>query len=41
VKQADKIIFLEQGKIIEEWTHNELVKVWGKYKRMLDLQSGF
>ncbi|AHB41843.1 Lipid A export ATP-binding/permease protein MsbA [candidate division SR1 bacterium RAAC1_SR1_1] len=41
VKQADRIIFLEQGKIIEEGTHNELVKLGGKYKRMLDLQSGF
>jgi ABC-type multidrug transport system fused ATPase/permease subunit len=41
VKQADKIIFLEQGKIIEEGTHHELVKLNGKYKKMLDLQSGF
>ncbi len=41
VKQADRILLLEQGKIIEEWTHTQLVKLNGKYKKMLDLQSGF
>lgn len=41
VKQADRILLLEQGKILEEWTHKELVKMNGKYKRMLDLQSWF
>jgi ATP-binding cassette, subfamily B, bacterial len=41
VKQADRILLFEQGKILEEGTHDELVKVWWKYKKMLDLQSGF
>ena len=41
VKQADRILLFEQGKILEEWTHNELVKLNGKYKKMLDLQSWF
>lgn len=41
VKQADRILLLEKWKIIEDWTHNELVKLNGKYKKMLDLQSGF
>jgi len=41
VKQADRILLFEQGKILEEWTHDELVKLNGKYKKMLDLQSGF
>jgi len=45
VKQADKIYYLEASdhgaQIIEEWTHNELVKKNGKYKKMLDLQSWF
>jgi ABC-type multidrug transport system fused ATPase/permease subunit len=41
VKQADRILLIEEGKIIEEGTHSELVKLKGKYKRMLDLQSGF
>jgi len=41
VKQADRILLFEQGKILEEGTHDELVKLWWKYKKMLDLQSGF
>jgi len=41
VKQADRILLFEQWKILEEWTHDELVKLWWKYKKMLDLQSGF
>jgi ABC-type multidrug transport system fused ATPase/permease subunit len=39
VKTADRILFLEQGKILEEGTHDQLVKLNGKYKKMLDLQS--
>ena len=41
VKNADQIFFLEKWKIVEEWTHKELVKLNWKYKKMLDLQSGF
>nr|MDD3720603.1 ABC transporter ATP-binding protein [Candidatus Gracilibacteria bacterium] len=41
VKHADRIIYIEDGKIIEDGTHSELVKLNGKYKKMLDLQSGF
>jgi ABC-type multidrug transport system fused ATPase/permease subunit len=41
VKQADKILLFENGKIVEKGTHTELVRLKGKYKRMLDLQSGF
>lgn len=41
VKYADRIIYIEDWKIIEDWTHSELVKLNGKYKKMLDLQSGF
>jgi len=39
VKQADRILLLEQGKILEDGTHEQLVKKNGKYKKMLDLQS--
>jgi ABC-type multidrug transport system fused ATPase/permease subunit len=28
-------------KVIESGSHHELIKLDGKYKRMLDLQSGF
>ncbi len=41
VKNADRIIYIENWKIIEDWTHSELVKFGWKYKKMLDLQSGF
>ena len=41
VKNADKIFFLEKWKIIEEWSHKELIKLNWKYKKMLDLQSWF
>lgn len=41
VKHADRIIYIENWIIIEDWTHGELVKLGWKYKKMLDLQSGF
>lgn len=40
VKEADDIIVLEQGKIIERGTHKSLIKHKGKYAKMLELQSG-
>lgn len=41
VKHADRILVLENGKIIEDGIHDELVKKDGKYAKMLELQSGF
>lgn len=41
VKQADDILVIEDGKIIERWNHAFLIKQNGHYKKMLDLQSGF
>jgi ABC-type multidrug transport system fused ATPase/permease subunit len=41
VKEADSILLFENWEILESWTHRELIKINGKYKRMLDLQSGF
>lgn len=41
VKNADNIIVIQSGKIIEQWTHDSLVKKKWFYKQMLDLQSGF
>ena len=41
VKKADRILLLDQGKVVEEGTHDQLVALDGKYKKMLDLQSGF
>jgi len=41
VKQADDIILLDQGKVVERGTHDELVKKCGQYAKMLELQSWF
>lgn len=41
VKSADRILLIENWKIVEDGTHSELVHLKWKYKRMLDLQAGF
>lgn len=41
VKNADDIIVIESGKIIERGTHTTLTRKKWFYKQMLDLQSGF
>ena len=38
VQNADKIILLENGKLIEEGAHTELLSFNGKYKLLFDLQ---
>ncbi|UTC63105.1 ABC transporter ATP-binding protein [Treponema sp. OMZ 787] len=40
-KFCGRIILLEHGKIIEEGTHNELMKQNKTYKRMYDIQSKY
>jgi len=40
VKEADDIIVLEEGKIIERGNHKTLIKHKGKYAKMLELQGG-
>jgi ABC-type multidrug transport system fused ATPase/permease subunit len=39
IAQADLIVVLEQGRIVEMGTHEELVAKGGAYKRMKDLQT--
>lgn len=39
VRKADQIIVMEQGKIIEYGSHEELVKYDGLYKEMFDAQA--
>ena len=39
VKAADSIIVLEEGKIAEMGTHDELINKNGIYKKLVDLQS--
>ncbi|NLB49376.1 MAG: ABC transporter ATP-binding protein, partial [Erysipelotrichia bacterium] len=37
--EADRIIVLEEGKIVQEGKHDELVKQSGLYKRIYDIQT--
>ncbi|XP_055846900.1 multidrug resistance protein homolog 65-like [Episyrphus balteatus] len=42
IKSADRIFFLDQGKVVEEGSHNDLMKMKGMYYRMVhagDLQT--
>ena len=39
VKSCDKIFMLEGGRLIEEGTHEELIKVDGSYAQMYKKQA--
>lgn len=39
VKNADKIIVLKEGEIIQQGTHNELLKIAGHYRELTEKQS--
>lgn len=39
VKNADKILMLEHGKIIEQGTHRELIEMEGKYEALYTMQA--
>ena len=39
VRHADRICVLEQGRVIELGTHEELITVGGRYRTMFDLQA--
>ena len=39
VRQADRILFLEHGRLVEEGTHQELMALGGRYRTMFDLQA--
>ncbi len=41
VKHADDIIYIADGKVVERWTHDELLKLKWEYYTMVELQSGF
>ena len=40
IKKADKILFFDSGEIVENGTHEELMKLNKKYKKLYDLQFG-
>jgi len=39
VRQADRILFLEHGALVEEGTHDELMALGGRYARLFRLQA--
>ena len=39
VRHADRICVLEQGKVVELGTHEELMAASGRYRTMFDLQA--
>ncbi|MDX9970767.1 MAG: ABC transporter ATP-binding protein [Candidatus Gracilibacteria bacterium] len=42
VRKADNIIVMSKGKLVEQGTHEELMKSEGRYKKMVDMQvKGF
>jgi ABC-type multidrug transport system fused ATPase/permease subunit len=41
VKHADRILYIDNGMIAEEGTHDELMALGGKYAKMVEVQTGF
>jgi ATP-binding cassette subfamily B protein/subfamily B ATP-binding cassette protein MsbA len=39
VRHADRILVIEQGQVVEEGTHDELMAGSGRYQQMVDLQT--
>jgi len=39
LKMADRILVMDQGRIVEEGSHDDLIKLGGLYKEMFDKQS--
>ncbi|MCS6983125.1 MAG: ABC transporter ATP-binding protein/permease [Candidatus Absconditabacterales bacterium] len=41
VKHADRILYIDNGQIVEQGTHDELIALGGKYAKMVEVQTGF
>jgi ABC-type multidrug transport system fused ATPase/permease subunit len=39
IAHADRILVLENGRIVEQGRHEELMNVSGRYRSMVDLQT--
>lgn len=39
VRHADRICVIEEGRVVEAGTHEELMELGGRYRRMFDLQA--
>lgn len=39
IQNADKIVVIDSGKILEIGSHNELIATEGLYKRLIDMQQ--
>ena len=39
IQHADKIVVIDQGKVVEEGSHSELLQKKGLYRRLIDMQA--
>ena len=39
IMKMDKIIVMEQWKIVQQWTHKDLLQKWGHYSKLWNIQS--
>ena len=40
VRTADRIITIEKGVVVEDGTHDELLRTGGRYAKLFAIQSG-
>lgn len=39
IMKMDRIIVMEKWKVVQQWTHEELLKQWGYYSKLWNIQS--